>query len=308
MQLLQGGEKILLKAIKQIKPLQFGSEDACIVVTALASSCIRRGLSPVQGGFATQPVSILQVDTDTTASRVWTSYHSLDMRSLLKQPEIQMYFNVSRDPLTASGMLEVVWQMLFLNPPQRVRKRLPLVQWRQKVSCITGSQNAPQRGILTAAPAAPATEPAGDASPASTSVQHAPATDQSDNAANLLSLLQSAASKNPPVSSAVVDCASQATLQSTATTRATATTGFGRLPEHSRLTPQLSDISPWAAAANTSCMQGCFQLTPEGSTGHPAGATSWASEFVQSMLLLLPDDVRLAVQQQLEVQQYDESG
>jgi len=49
MQLLQGGEKILLKAIKQIKPLQFESEDACIVVTALASSCLRRGLDHFTG-------------------------------------------------------------------------------------------------------------------------------------------------------------------------------------------------------------------------------------------------------------------
>ncbi len=66
-------EKVLLDAIKQINPQDFASQEAFTVVIALAISCIMHGIDQVPGGFATQPVSILQVDTDTAASRALTA-------------------------------------------------------------------------------------------------------------------------------------------------------------------------------------------------------------------------------------------
>jgi len=63
------------------------------------------------------------------------------MRSLLKQPEIRMYFYVSQNPPTASSKLGVVWHMLILKPSQQVREQLPLVKWLpQNVTYIIGSQ------------------------------------------------------------------------------------------------------------------------------------------------------------------------
>lgn len=106
-------EKVLLDAFEQINPQDISSQDAFTVVVALAISCVMHGMHPVPGGFATQPVSILQVDTDTAAARDQTCYRSLDMRSLLKQPEIQMYFCVSQNAPTASGRLGVIWQLLI---------------------------------------------------------------------------------------------------------------------------------------------------------------------------------------------------